>query len=394
MPSHPSGGAFLQFNCNGVMSCRSELADFLQDKNIQVACLQESKLSSASPYSDFTNYTTVRKDRPGDRGGGGLLSLIHHSVTYTELPTDHLFPGDSIIEHQGLTIIADDVKLNIINIYIPPKSCCPPRYRPNLNLLLSSHDEDTLIVGDFNAHNPSWFSQTADDQAASRGAAITELINNSNLALLNEDEPTRIPNVGPSSSPDLTIVSPHLTVGSLWSPTTALRSDHRPIIIKLADWFPDPPSIDGRTFTNIRRARWDDFAAETEMWFSRETAPTSCASGEARFRRILLRAAKHHIPTGYVRDRPDRLTAEARDLARERDRLRTLNPADPQIPLLQNQLADQIAENNRERWRSEVESCQQTQDTGRLWRLIARTTGKKPRVPPNQPISINNRNTP
>ena len=40
-----------------------------------------------------------------------------------------------------------------------------------------------------------------------------------------------------------------------------------------------------------------------------------------------------------------------------------------------------------------MESCQQTQDTGRLWRLIARTTGKKPRVPPNQPISFNNRQT-
>ena len=40
-----------------------------------------------------------------------------------------------------------------------------------------------------------------------------------------------------------------------------------------------------------------------------------------------------------------------------------------------------------------MESCQQTQDTGRLWRLIARTTGKKPRVPPNQPISFNNLQT-
>ena len=41
----------------------------------------------------FTNYTTVRRDRTDDRGGGCLLSLIHDSVTYTELPTDHPFPG-------------------------------------------------------------------------------------------------------------------------------------------------------------------------------------------------------------------------------------------------------------------------------------------------------------
>ena len=37
-----------------------------------------------------------------------------------------------------------------------------------------------------------------------------------------------------------------------------------------------------------------------------------------------------------------------------------------------------------------MESCQRTQDTGRLWRLIAKMSGKKPRTPPNQPITFNN----
>ena len=90
---------------------------------------------------------------------------------------------------------------------------------------------------------------------ASRGAAVIELSNNSNLALLNEAGPTRNPSVGPSSSPDLTIVSPHLAVEFLWSQTTALSSDHRPIMIKLAGRFPEASSIDGRSFTTIRRVR-------------------------------------------------------------------------------------------------------------------------------------------
>ena len=85
------------------------------------------------------------------------------------------------------------------------------------------------------------------------------------------------------------------------------------------------------------------------MWLSQETSPTSYASGEARIRRILLRAAKYHIPTGCQRDRPDRLMDEARDVARERDRLRTLNLADRKNPLLENQETDQIAKNNTER---------------------------------------------
>ena len=146
-PTQPSGGAFLQFNCNGVQHCRTELASFMCSRNIQVACLQESKLSTYSPYSDFPNYYSHRRDRSDGREGGGLLSLIHHSLTWTDFPTDHLFPGDSIIEHQGFTLIVDDAKLNIINIYIPPASKCPSGYRPNLDLLLGDHDEDTLIVG-------------------------------------------------------------------------------------------------------------------------------------------------------------------------------------------------------------------------------------------------------
>ena len=127
------------------------------------------------------------------------------------------------------------------------------------------------------------------------------------------------------------------------------------------------------------------------MWFSREIAPTSCASGEARFSRLLLRAAKHHILNRCVHDRHDRLTDEATKLTREREWLRTLNPADPQVPLIQNNFADIIAEKNRERWRSEVDSCQQTQNTRRLWRLVAMTTGKKPRNLSNQSIIFNSR---
>ena len=42
--------------------------------------------------------------------------------------------------------------------------------------------------------------------------------------------------------------------------------------------------------------------AETEMWFSRETTPTSSGSGD-------------HTPNACARDRPDPLTDEARDFA-------------------------------------------------------------------------------
>ena len=126
-PFQLTGVTFLQWNCNGVQSSRTELSENLESKGINVACLQESKLSSASPFTDFPNYSSLRRDRSDGRGGWGLLTLIHHDVIYTTLNTDHLFPSDSTIEHQGFTITVDGAKLNKNNIYLPPNFLLPHR---------------------------------------------------------------------------------------------------------------------------------------------------------------------------------------------------------------------------------------------------------------------------
>ena len=346
-------------------------------------------MSDVSTYKDFPNYQTLRRDRPGDRGGGGLISLIHHSISYTELTTDHLFPGDSIIEHQGFTITHNHNTLNIYNIYIPPTSCCPPGYRPDLNNFLSTHDDDTLIVGDFNAHHPYWYSRTEDDQAASRGIAFAEALDSGNLAVLNLDLPTRLPSRGQSSSPDITIASTHFLLDYTWTPLTTLNSDHLPIRFQLGDWFPDPPTDPYRRYTNFRRARWDDYCEETEHKLSREPPPVSCAAGERRLRSVLLEAAKHHIPSGFIRNHLTRLPDEAKAIAGERDRLRTHNPQHPLLPQLEQQLRTCIAESKRREWVSEVESCSHRQDSSKFWGLISTMSGKKQATPPNQPITFN-----
>ena len=383
-------GAFLQFNCNGVQHCRAELAHFLQTRGILVACLQESKLSEVSTFTDFPNYQTLRRDRPGDRGGGGLISLIHHSISFTHLPTDHLFPGDHIIEHQGFTITENQASLNVYNIYIPPQSCCPSGYRPNLERLFDTRDDDTLIVGDFNAHHNMWYSRTEDDQAAARGAAFAEALDASNLVVLNLDLPTRLPNRGPSSSPDLTIASPHLSLSYTWIPRTTLNSDHLPIVIQLGDWFSEPPTDPYHIFTNFRKARWDGYLEETELKFSREPPATSCGAGESCFRRILLEAAKHHIPAGFIRNHLTALSDEAKLIQGERDRLRTLDPQHPNLSQLEQQLANLIAASRRGEWAGTMESCSHKHDLTKFWRLIETLSGKKQPTPPNQPITFNN----
>ena len=82
-----------------------------------VACLQETKLSPSSNLRPFPDYTTVRRDRPGASRGGGLITLVHHSISYYDFPTD-FFPNDSTAEHLSITVTINNIPIHIHNIYI------------------------------------------------------------------------------------------------------------------------------------------------------------------------------------------------------------------------------------------------------------------------------------
>ncbi|KAF2358597.1 Reverse transcriptase domain [Trinorchestia longiramus] len=62
--------------------------------SVLIAAIQETKLSLFSKPRAFPTYSFVRRDRPPSRraGGSGLAFLIHHSIFYSLLPSDHLFP--------------------------------------------------------------------------------------------------------------------------------------------------------------------------------------------------------------------------------------------------------------------------------------------------------------
>ena len=106
----------LQFNANGLMSGYTELTTLLARLKVGVACIQETKLQQHSTYRDPENYTSLRKDRPSGGAGGELITLIHQSLTYNYLPTDHLFPDDSVFEHLGVAVTIGNMRINIINV--------------------------------------------------------------------------------------------------------------------------------------------------------------------------------------------------------------------------------------------------------------------------------------
>ena len=95
-----------------------QLEDFLCRHKVKVAALQETKLHDSSNTPSFANFTLISKDRSRNAGGGRAF-LIHHSITFTHLPTD--FNNDPVLEIQGITAeIIYDLRAHpsIYTIYI------------------------------------------------------------------------------------------------------------------------------------------------------------------------------------------------------------------------------------------------------------------------------------
>ena len=122
----------------------------MERNKVKVAVIQESKLSPKYKNPCIQNYTTVRKDRSHGQGGG-LLIIIHRSITFSKQPSSPESLSDPHLEELSIKAELGNTKLIISNVYIPPASYCSNGYHSSIEHLLTT--PDTLILGDFNAHH-------------------------------------------------------------------------------------------------------------------------------------------------------------------------------------------------------------------------------------------------
>ena len=213
----------LQLNCNGIGGKTPEIAAYLNAHDIKLAAIQETKLTAKSRDPNFGSYTVLRQDRPANREGGGLAFLIHEDIVYTPMQ----LPQDGTMECMGIKVDHNNTSFRVINYYIPPTSSCPEGYSASIEPLLKT--DNTLVLGDANAHDPLWHSPLID----TRGNKLAGEIEFSDYGVLNENTPTRLPSNQPTS-PDVSLASMSLLTSAEWSTETSLSSDHLPITIKLA----------------------------------------------------------------------------------------------------------------------------------------------------------------
>ena len=137
----------LQWNADGINPKIHELADFLSSHEIDIAMIQESKLTAKQQTPVIEGYAAERSDRQDAKfPGGGLITYVHHSLPLKTI--GRAMHGN--VEAQSISII-DSPKtcLNLINLYIPPKA-------DSTDISWLSINDRTLIAGDLNGHSPLW----------------------------------------------------------------------------------------------------------------------------------------------------------------------------------------------------------------------------------------------
>ena len=223
----------------------------------------------------------------------------------------------------------------------------------------------SLIGGDNNAHHSRWDTSTNEDE---RGEQLADEINTVDCTIPSENEATRLPTNGRSTSADISLASNDIALLSHWSVSTSPSSDHLPIIFTINS---ELSTFDEtrRTYINFKKAVWARYAEADET--------RTVEQAEKTFRKVVNMTSGLFIPGGRIRLFPATLPALAKSLTDEQDRRRRLNPADETLNDLNRQMQKLVMEDKRTKWQSAVDKCDHRTGLSHLWWLVKGLSGKK-----------------
>lgn len=238
-----------------------------------------------------------------------------------------------------------------------------------------------VIVGDLNAHHPSWGSHKVDV----RGERLRQLLDMLGSSVLNDGRPTRLdPSTGAQSVVDLSIASWDVASRFTWQVDDDLHgSDHFPILLSQAV---DTPSTAARLRWSIEKADWDGFSRDIR----RQLPDGHGVLTPTEWGTLIREAADRHIPkaggNGGNKRVPWWNTEVYRAIKLRRKHLRALRrlaPDDPRRPskLKEFQLARAKArrviwEAKEGAWTDFTAKITETTSSAELWRKVKAVSGK------------------
>ena len=227
-----------------------------------------------------------------------------------------------------------------------------------------------LITGDINAHSHQWHSPTEDH----RGSLIADIIANPNQITLNTNTTTLIPphaNQRPTS-PDITTITNTLQRNTDWATMQALSSGHLPILITYKT------QQHRRTYTNYKKANWQEFTQEIEQTLANTETPQTHTQQIKLLTNAILAADKHHVPKGKIHHTHKLLPEHIRNMIKQG-----------------NTNIDKEIQNHKQALRKQhvTDNWDHKTNTHTLWKTLNSIAHKKPPQTPNTTITFDNKTT-
>ena len=173
----------MQWKANGISGRITELLTFLYINNVNIAAIQETKLTNKTKSPKTPGFVVVRLDRLMNKGGG-LLMLIKDTIPFVFNSTALPQSADPHLQQQGISITMPNRQQ--LHIYIPPRSSCSAGHNASIAHLLSTK-EMSLIAGDINAHHSRWDANTNEDK---RGDQLADETNAADYTIVIRMEDT------------------------------------------------------------------------------------------------------------------------------------------------------------------------------------------------------------
>jgi len=367
-----SGGGVirvLQWNVDHLLAKVPELEVWLQEKKIDVALLQESKLRAEDGAVSVRGYNVVRRDRcrgmVGSNRGGGLVCLIRSDWSWCEV--DCRVPVDSGLEALCVDVFDGSKRVwHVLNVYVPPVNS----FNVDMNVLdrLPDMSEGRWIVGgDWNAHDVAWDEFVESD---SRGADLVTWADGRGLHVLNDGSATRLERgSGRPSVPDVSLVSSCLRDICRWSVSVGFTSDHLPVVIDVGGNGRDERPPSKRLMWDWNNADWSgfrDYLSEVAEQYDWEGL--SMSEFERLVRESILYAAEVFVGRKRVSVEGDvGLNAEVRDAIAWRDGMRESGVSWEDVRAADRYVDELMRDCKRRQWDSLL---RRGAECGEMWNVV------------------------
>ncbi|XP_066904650.1 serine/threonine-protein phosphatase 6 regulatory ankyrin repeat subunit A-like, partial [Halyomorpha halys] len=192
-------------------------------------------------------------------------------------------------------ITVDNKRLIFYFIYNPPKNKCDLSWLENL------WDNQTLVMGDFNAHSPRWGYKSAD----TKGNIVENFIGSGPVVYIEnaDKEPTFFANNGQQTHPDLVLSHPRLENKlSLKLYQAPGSSGHSILLLEVKEdklykkqrepCFPR---------WNFKKAKWEDYQRQSDVEITEQLLNGSIDHICKQLKDQILKCAIKYIPRGKIK---------------------------------------------------------------------------------------------